>query len=142
MMTLALVAESASSGFSAEAVGQIIAAVVVGLLGGGVLGKKISDKSRVIVGPQPLEVALREKFVSHSEFAAFEGDMKNSVLRIETRIESSREADRGTARTSASVLHNRIDDTQKLLANVSGKLDGMNDTLKLILTNLVNSKTK
>lgn len=76
-MMMQLLAETAAgSGLSPEVVGSIIASVVAGLLGGGLLGKKLST---VKVSNNPLEVQLREQYVRREEFAEFKGEMKADV---------------------------------------------------------------
>lgn len=69
---------AAGTGFSPEAVGILIASIITALIGGGMLGKKVSD-SNVKVSNNPLEVSLREKFVRREEFAEFKGEMKADV---------------------------------------------------------------
>lgn len=44
---LAILATAASSGISAEQVGIIIGSIIIALIGGGVLGKKVADTQRV-----------------------------------------------------------------------------------------------
>jgi hypothetical protein len=80
MMTHFILADVAqvAGGISAGDVGVIIAAIISGLIGGGVIGKKVSD-SNVKVSNNPLEVSLREQYVRREEFAEFKGEMKADV---------------------------------------------------------------
>lgn len=64
--------------FSAGEVGTIIASVIGGLIGGGFLGKKISD-SNVRIKNNPLDVSIADQYVRREEFAEFKGEMKADV---------------------------------------------------------------
>ena len=72
-------ATAAAAGVPVEAVGAIVAAVVMALLGGGVLGKKVSDSSKTTIDPQPLMVKMSEEFVTRREFDNLENRMAGDV---------------------------------------------------------------
>lgn len=86
-MIMQYLAEAAGSGLSPEVVGGIIAAVIIGLLSGGVLGKKVSDHTKVQVGPQPFEVRMEKEFMPRSEaerrFTQLETSMAVNVTKTE-----------------------------------------------------------
>ncbi len=73
----------AETGLTPETVGTIFGAFVIALIGGGVLGKKVSDVQRMRVEGQPsgqaLEVALQDQYVTRSEFFEFKGEMKSDL---------------------------------------------------------------
>lgn len=71
-MTMNLLAEVTAGGISPETVGVIIASVIIALISGGVLGKKVSDSSRTTIDPQPLMVRMQEDFVTRREFDKLE----------------------------------------------------------------------
>ena len=80
MMTLlAETSSTAAQGIDPAMVGTIIGGVMVALVGGGVIGKKITDGTRIRIDPQPLEVALRKEYVTRAEFAEFKGELKTDV---------------------------------------------------------------
>ena len=80
MMTLlAETSSTAAQGIDPAMVGTIIGGVMVALVGGGVIGKKITDGTRIRIDPQPLEVALRKEYVTRAEFAEFNGELKTDV---------------------------------------------------------------
>jgi hypothetical protein len=78
MMTMIL-AEVAASGIAPETVGTMIAAVIVALVSGGVLGKKVSDSTRTTIEGQPLMVRMQDEFVTRREFISLEGRMAGDV---------------------------------------------------------------
>jgi hypothetical protein len=58
-------------------VGTIIGGILITLIGGGVLGKKVSDAtSKVRVINSPLDVCIAEQYVRREEFAEFKGEVK------------------------------------------------------------------
>lgn len=63
---------TASNGIPPETVGIILASVITALIGGGFLGKKVSDSTRTTIDPQPLMVKMQEDFVTRREFDKLE----------------------------------------------------------------------
>lgn len=78
-MTAMMLAEAAAGGISPETVGVIIASVIVALISGGVLGKKVSDSTRTTIDGQPLMVKMQDEFVTRREFESLEGRMAGDV---------------------------------------------------------------
>lgn len=76
---LADAAAATAQGIDPSSVGTIIATVIAALLGGGFLGKKISDGTRIQIDPQPLEISMRKEYVTRTEFAEFKGELKTDV---------------------------------------------------------------
>jgi len=76
----------AGSSLSPATVGTIIGAVVVALLGGGVLGKKTGKAEgkaeAMLIGPQPFMVELKQDFVTRREFEKLEGRLETSVTEM------------------------------------------------------------
>lgn len=68
---------------SYEGVGYIIAAVIVGLISAGALGKKAGQQS-VRVDSGHMDVTMREKFLTRSEFLEYKGEIKADVLKMIT----------------------------------------------------------
>lgn len=77
-MTMDLLA-NAAGGISPEMVGIIIASVITALIGGGFLGKKVSDSTRTTIDGQPLMVKMQDEFVTRREFESLEGRMASDV---------------------------------------------------------------
>lgn len=65
-------AQTGGAGLDPAMVGTIIASVIVALISGGFLGKKVSDQTRMTIDPQPLLVKMQEEFVSRREFDKLE----------------------------------------------------------------------
>ena len=59
-------------------VGTIIGAVIIALISGGYLGKK-STENKVRIANNPLDVHVREQYVSRQECIACKNDMKEDV---------------------------------------------------------------
>jgi|JFJP01.1.fsa_nt_gi hypothetical protein len=77
-MTMHLLAEAAT-GLDPATVGVIIGSVIAALLGGGVLGKKVSDSTRTTIDGQPLMVKMQDEFVTRREFESLESRMAGDV---------------------------------------------------------------
>ena len=69
----------ADSGISAENVGIIIAGLVTALITGGVINSKVQ---RVKVDSGHMDVTMREKFLTRSEFLEFKTENKSDVLKM------------------------------------------------------------
>ena len=67
-----------SSGISPEAVGVIVGGMIVTLLSGGVLGKKIAD-SRMQVTNNPLNVAIAKQYMTREDCAACMRENKSDL---------------------------------------------------------------
>lgn len=67
-----------ASGWDPKDVGTMVGSILIALLGGGYLGKKITE-SKVTLANNPLQVSLQEQFVRREEFAEFKGEMKADV---------------------------------------------------------------
>jgi uncharacterized protein YcfJ len=74
-----MLAEVTVASISPEMVGIIIGGVITALIGGGVLGKKVSDSSRTTIEGQPLMVKMQDEFVTRREFESLEGRMAGDV---------------------------------------------------------------
>jgi len=74
----------ADIGIAPEMVGTIIATIIIGLLGAGYLGKKVSDVQRV-----QLEIPLRDKYLTRSEFLEFKGDIKSDIREMKVLYEKA-----------------------------------------------------
>lgn len=66
----------AASGLDPMTVGTLIGGIIATLIGGGVLGKKISDGTKITVTNRPLDVAVREQLVTRAECLACKTDAK------------------------------------------------------------------
>lgn len=72
-----------ASGFSPEQVAALIIALIAGLGGGGLIGKKVSDsKQRITVDPQPLHIKMEDHFITRREFDAFKGEIRSDVMEM------------------------------------------------------------
>lgn len=77
-------------------VGTMIGGMLVTLLGGGVLGKKLSDATRVVsVTNNPLKVELQKEFVTRAEHDVYRMEvradfqrMEGSILRMSDKVET------------------------------------------------------
>lgn len=72
-------AELTGGGISPEVVGIILASVITALIGGGFLGKKVSDSTRTTIDGQPLMVKMQDEFVTRREFESLEGRISGDV---------------------------------------------------------------
>lgn len=68
-----------AQGIPPETVGIIIGSVIAALIGGGLLGKKVSDSTRTTIDGQPLMVKMQDEFVTRREFESLEGRMAGDV---------------------------------------------------------------
>lgn len=129
MMTM--LAAAAGSGLSPEVVGGIIAAIIIGLLGGGVLGKKVSDHRRVSINDPIPKIRTQEE----PEFVT--NDVLNGHL---TRIDGSiremkaaQETERAIARTANGTIHARLDKVMENQAMSRGELTQINLNVQRLL---------
>lgn len=106
--------EAGSGGISPSEVGGIVAAVVVSLLTGGVLGRK----SAVRIEPSPLTVEVSQSFVTRGEFETF----------------------RAKVAEDCGHLHGRIDALAPTVAEIKGKLEHISATQTTILKLLLGGK--
>lgn len=75
---------------SPAAVGTIIGGVIAALLGGGFLGKKIGETRTTVVN-QPLDVRLRQEFLTRAEHDVYRAEVKADFVRMEASILRSNE---------------------------------------------------
>lgn len=85
MMTI--LAQAAGSGLSPETVGLIIGSVIVALISGGVLGKKVSDSTRTTIDPQPLRVEMAKEFLTREEHNVYRAEVRADIKKLETNYE-------------------------------------------------------
>ena len=86
MIAFIIAETAAGGGISPESVGAIIAAVITGLLGGGLIGKKLTS---VKVSNNPLEVKEVEEFVTRREFLRLENTMLGHIGEIKGAMTGS-----------------------------------------------------
>ncbi len=70
---------ASTTGVPPETVAIIIAGLITTLIGGGFLGKKVSDSTKTTIDGQPLMVKMADEFVTRREFESLEGRMANDV---------------------------------------------------------------
>lgn len=94
MMMFFVLGQAAAEAISPVAVGTILGAVIAALVGGGVLGKKVSDSNKTLIQNSPLDVRLKEEFVTRREFEKLEltmnahiSEIKGTVISSTTRME-------------------------------------------------------
>lgn len=76
---LATTPPAPGNGIDPQTVGLIIAGIIGSLVGGGFLGKKVSDSTRTTIDGQPLMVKMADEFVTRREFESLEGRMASDV---------------------------------------------------------------
>jgi hypothetical protein len=86
-MTMQLLAEVTAGGISPETVGVIIASVIVALISGGVLGKKVSDSSKTTIDPQPLKVEMAKDFITRDEHAVYRAEVRSDIKLLEAKYD-------------------------------------------------------
>ena len=106
-----MLAEVTAGGISPETVGVIIASVIVALLSGGMLGKKVSDSSRTVIDPQPLMVKMQEDFVTRREF-----DKLDTVVTV-------------NAAKAEGYLRQATDQMDRAVTNLTKTISRQNETL-------------
>lgn len=84
---LPLMAASAPASMSAGEVGAIIGGLIAFLIGGGFLGKKITESQRVSIDSQPLQVKMEENFISRREHDSFRAEVRMDFRKLELAIE-------------------------------------------------------
>lgn len=137
---------------SPEAVGGILAFFVVGLLGAGVLGKKGAETQRIKVESPGIEVTLRDKFLTRSEFLEFKGEIKSDVREMRVLYDKALSliVDRDLRTASdmkelGEALHKRISDADEAGAErrrrIHDKLNDHSDKLTAIETRTEVSKS-
>ena len=106
-----------ASGFSAESVGTIIGVFLVTLISAGVITGKVANMQRVRVDSGHMEISMREKFLTRSEFLEFKGDIKSDVREMKVLYEKALmfalERDERSANDLKNLgeqLHKRISD--------------------------------
>lgn len=82
-----LLAEVAAGGMSPETVGMIIASVIISLISGGFLGKKVSDSTRTTIDPQPLKVELSKDFITRDEHNLHRTEMRSDIKLLEAKYD-------------------------------------------------------
>jgi hypothetical protein len=80
-----------ATAFTAEQVGTLVVAVITALGAGGFAGKKIADSRRVNIDNQPLEIRMKEEFVSRQEFRQFRSDLRLDLTKLENLVERNSE---------------------------------------------------
>lgn len=80
---------NASGGVPYDKVGIIIGSIIVALVGGGVLGKKVSDSNKTHILNSPLDVRLKEEFVTRREFEKLELTMNTHISEIKGTVITS-----------------------------------------------------
>jgi hypothetical protein len=116
----------ATSGLSPEMVGILIGGIITSLIGGGFLGKKVSDSSKVstTIDGQPLMVRMQDEFVTRREFEGLEARMASDIREMKGlwREALNKIEERDRALTEA------IKETAENAYNGRGKLwDKVND---------------
>ncbi len=83
---ISLLAETAaattSTGMDPMTVGTLIGGILITLISGGVLGKKISDGTKITLTNPQVDVALREQLVTRAECMACKNDAKSEIKEI------------------------------------------------------------
>lgn len=74
---------------SVQSVGALIGSILLALIGGGVLGKKVSDSNKTHILNSPLDVRLKEEFVTRREFEKLELTMNSYILEIKGTVIAS-----------------------------------------------------
>ena len=119
---LSQVAIQTDSGISPEAVGSIIGAVIVALIGGGVIGKKVSDARKMTVGPQPFMVKMTEEFVTRREFTELKATIEKDFTKMEGLFsQTMQKVDLSAQSTQADIA--------RTSADLAGKLERQNERL-------------
>lgn len=124
MMTQ-LIAEMTGGGMSPEVVGAIIASVIISLVSGGLLGKKVSDSSKTTIDPQPLMVKMQEDFVTRREFDKLETVVAVNAAKSEGYLrQASEQMEKSVAALSKSMERQNERLTGKIEEVARGAFDG------------------
>ncbi len=75
-------ATAAAPGLDPMTVGTLIGGILITLIGGGVLGKKISDGTKITLTNPQLDVEVREQLVTRAECLACKTDAKSELKEI------------------------------------------------------------
>ena len=105
-------------GISPGAVGTILGGVLVALVGGGILGKKVEASRKVTIDPQPLEIDLKERFVTRREFEKHE-------LRVEVSLGEIKGILNGTSAKMEALFERTMDTIEKRDKSTAAKLDSI-----------------
>ena len=116
---ISLLAETANTGLDPMTVGTIIGGLLLTLIGGGVLGKKISDGTKITLTNPHLDVAVREQLVTRAECLACKNDAKSELKEMKGLYDKTvtlllERDERQSLRTSE--LSERIQEQIKALA--------------------------
>jgi hypothetical protein len=70
-----------AAGIAPETVGILIGSTIAALIGGGFIGKKVSDSTKVstTIDGQPLMVRMQDEFVTRREFEGLEARMASDI---------------------------------------------------------------
>ncbi len=111
-----------SGGISAQDVGTIIATIILGLLGGGFIGKKVSDAKKMTIEPQPFMVKMTEEFVTRREFSELKAEIRNDFTKIEGLFGQTMQKVELTNQATAARIEKQSED-------LGGKLERQNERL-------------
>lgn len=81
-----LLAVVSGDSMSPAAVGTIIGTLIASLIAGGFLGKKVSDSNKTHILNSPLDVRLKEEFVTRREFEKLELTMNTHISDIKGTV--------------------------------------------------------
>ena len=129
-MMMQLLAETAAGpGLSPQVVGTIIGSVILALLGGGALGRKVGKSEAQQIGPQPFIVQLREEFATRREMEKLESqmiahvaEMKATSVTTTTEMKSLFRESMAAMTSQTTTTTNMIERRHKAVMDEIGKV--------------------
>lgn len=137
-MIMQWLANAGASGIDPQTVGALVASVIVALISGGVLGKKVSDSTKTTIDGQPLMVKMQDEFVTRREFESMEGRMsgdvkemkglfREAIRTINERDQTLQKAIKETAENDyagRTAIWEQVNDQRARLKSVEDRLPG------------------
>lgn len=75
-----------SGGMDPVMVGTMLGSMLVALVGGGLIGKKVSDVTKTQVGPQPFIVDFKKEFITRAEHDVYRAEVRADFQRVEANF--------------------------------------------------------